>query len=186
MGAAPHASTPKGALSAGRPPLKPGGRGAQANGDAGLCTQDQLLIRRVTSENEGLFREKWKTLEQLHSLEEAKQSDGQALCALQNRWEMPGGGGIGREFGGEPHPKPPFSLSLFPRVQLLEGENKQLQDRTLQLSLQVGILERALRTIHVHSLEVSWPGPRLPPVSSAGALAEPPLTGPQWDAHLRR
>ncbi|XP_015675850.1 coiled-coil domain-containing protein 30 [Protobothrops mucrosquamatus] len=85
--------------------------------------KDQLLIRRVTSENEGLFREKRKTLEQLHSLEEAKQSDGQALCALQNR------------------------------VQLLEGENKQLQDRTLQLSLQVGILERALRTIHVHSLE---------------------------------
>ncbi|XP_039223364.1 coiled-coil domain-containing protein 30 isoform X2 [Crotalus tigris] len=85
--------------------------------------KDQLLIRRVTSENEGLFREKRKILEQLHGLEEAKQSDGQALCALQNR------------------------------VQLLEGENKQLQDRTLQLSLQVGILERALRTIHVHSLQ---------------------------------
>ncbi|XP_034280138.1 coiled-coil domain-containing protein 30 [Pantherophis guttatus] len=85
--------------------------------------KDQLLIRRVTGENESLFREKRKSLEQLHSLEEAKQSDGQALCSLQSR------------------------------VQLLEGENQQLQDRTLQLSLQVGILERALRTIHVHSLQ---------------------------------
>uniref|UniRef100_A0A8C5WQC9 Coiled-coil domain-containing protein 30 n=1 Tax=Laticauda laticaudata TaxID=8630 RepID=A0A8C5WQC9_LATLA len=85
--------------------------------------KDQLLIRRVTSENESLFREKRKSLEQLHSLEEAKQSHGQALCTLQSR------------------------------VQLLEGENRQLQDRALQLSLQVGILERALRTIHVHSLE---------------------------------
>ncbi|XP_026576684.1 LOW QUALITY PROTEIN: coiled-coil domain-containing protein 30 [Pseudonaja textilis] len=85
--------------------------------------KDQLLIQRVTSENESLLREKRKSLEQLHSLEEAKQSRGQALCTLQSR------------------------------VQLLEGENRQLQDRVLQLSLQVGILERALRTIHVHSLE---------------------------------
>ncbi|XP_063173694.1 coiled-coil domain-containing protein 30 [Candoia aspera] len=85
--------------------------------------KDQTLIRRVTSENEGLFREKRKILQQLHRLEEAGESSGQILCAVQSR------------------------------VQLLEGENKQLQDRTLQLSLQVGILERALRTIHVHSLE---------------------------------
>ncbi|KAG8142451.1 hypothetical protein E2320_006362 [Naja naja] len=85
--------------------------------------RDQLLIRRVTSENESLFRERRKSLEQLHSLEEAKQSHGQALCTLQSR------------------------------VQLLEGENRQLQDRALQLSLQVGILERTLRTIHVHSLQ---------------------------------
>lgn len=72
----------------GRPPLEPGGRGAQADGGAGLCIQDQLLLRRVTRKNEGLFREKRRILEQLHSLEEAKQSDGQALCALQNRWGM--------------------------------------------------------------------------------------------------
>ncbi|KAM6435482.1 coiled-coil domain-containing protein 30 isoform 2-T2 [Liasis olivaceus] len=85
--------------------------------------KDQMLIRRVTSENEGLFREKRKILQQLHSLEEAKESNSQILCTIQSR------------------------------VQLLEGENKQLQDRTLQLSLQVGVLERALRTIHIHSLE---------------------------------
>lgn len=73
--------------------------------------------------------------------------------------------------GGSPTPST-FSLSLFPRVQLLEGENKQLQDRTLQLSLQVGILERALRTIHVHSLQVSWPTLTPPGHLSRGWMAQ--------------
>nr|APD70905.1 phosphopantothenate-cysteine ligase [Crotalus atrox] len=134
--------------------------------------KDQLLIRRVTSENEGLFREKRKILEQLHGLEEAKQSDGQALCALQNR------------------------------VQLLEGENKQLQDRTLQLSLQVGILERALRTIHVHSLQelkslgfpecplqrklLPFPGFRPRKAGSRGIKAEPSNPTPQESESLGR
>ncbi|XP_058017419.1 coiled-coil domain-containing protein 30 [Ahaetulla prasina] len=123
--------------------------------------KDRLLIRRVTNENESLFREKRKSLEQLHSLEEAKQSNSQALCTLQSRWETPRKEGREerRKEGNDqrkgvcwgPHPKP--LPSLLPRVQLLERENQQLQDRTLQLSLQVGILERALRTIHVHSLQ---------------------------------
>ncbi|XP_070615078.1 coiled-coil domain-containing protein 30 isoform X2 [Erythrolamprus reginae] len=85
--------------------------------------KDQQLIQRVTEQNESLLQEKRKSLEQLHSLEEAKQASAQALCTLQTR------------------------------VQLLERENQQLQDRTLQLSLQVGTMERALRAIHVHSLE---------------------------------
>lgn len=67
------------------------------------------------------------------------------------------------------------AFSHFPRVQLLEGENKQLQDRTLQLSLQVGVLERALRTIHVHSLEVwsSWPRTCLFPPFPEGRRSGP-------------
>lgn len=89
---------------------------------------------------------------------------------------------------GAPHPKP--LPSLVPRVQLLEGENQQLQDRTLQLSLQVGILERALRTIHVHSLQVSWPGPRLvsaapvvTPLRSSAGPESKDLAGPGMGDH---
>lgn len=37
--------------------------------------------------------------------------------------------------------------SLFLRVKFLELENKQLQDKTLKLANQIGVLERALRNL---------------------------------------
>lgn len=40
-----------------------------------------------------------------------------------------------------------MSLSLFHRVKFLELENKQLQDKTLKLASQIGVLERALRNL---------------------------------------
>lgn len=39
------------------------------------------------------------------------------------------------------------SSSLFYRVRFLELENKQLQDKTLKLANQIGVLERALRNL---------------------------------------
>lgn len=42
------------------------------------------------------------------------------------------------------------------RVQFLDKENKRLQESTIQLSNQVGGLERALRNIQTHGVEVRW------------------------------
>ncbi|XP_063001378.1 coiled-coil domain-containing protein 30 [Elgaria multicarinata webbii] len=85
--------------------------------------KDHGLIRRVTTENESLLQEKRNLLQQLHDVEEAERSNKQVLSTIQSR------------------------------VRFLDEENKQLQERTLQLATQVGVLERALRNIHSHSLE---------------------------------
>uniref|UniRef100_A0A8D2KXB8 Coiled-coil domain-containing protein 30 n=1 Tax=Varanus komodoensis TaxID=61221 RepID=A0A8D2KXB8_VARKO len=42
----------------------------------------------------------------------------------------------------------------FSRVHFLDEENKKLQEQILQLTTQVGVLQRALRSIHNHNLEV--------------------------------
>ncbi|XP_066493255.1 coiled-coil domain-containing protein 30 isoform X2 [Tiliqua scincoides] len=85
--------------------------------------QDRMRISQVTAENNSLLQEKRRILEQLQELKEAEKSSKQVLFSAQNR---------GR---------------------LLDKENKQLQERILQLTSQVCALERALRSIHSHSLE---------------------------------
>nr|XP_028597501.1 coiled-coil domain-containing protein 30 [Podarcis muralis] len=85
--------------------------------------KDAMLIAQVTTENDSLLQEKRKLTQQLHKLEEAERSSKQELSTIQSR------------------------------VRLLDEENKQLQEWTLQLTGQVGLLERALRSIHSHSLE---------------------------------
>nr|XP_034972832.1 coiled-coil domain-containing protein 30 isoform X1 [Zootoca vivipara] len=85
--------------------------------------KDAMLIAQVTTENDILLQEKRKLTQQLHKLEEAERSSKQDLSTIQSR------------------------------VRLLDEENKQLQEWTLQLTGQVGLLERALRSIHSHSLE---------------------------------
>ncbi|XP_054857775.1 trichohyalin-like [Eublepharis macularius] len=115
--------------------------------------KDHLLMRRVTSENESLLHEKRELLQRFHEQEETEQSNRQVISASQNR------------------------------VRFLDEENKQLQERTLQLSSQVGALERALRNIHSHNLEVRKPGsslvfggtplpqsPGMPPLRPLGEL----------------
>ncbi|KAJ6656762.1 hypothetical protein lerEdw1_003093 [Lerista edwardsae] len=85
--------------------------------------QDHMRINQVTAENNSLLQDKRRLLEQLQDREEAERSSHQVLFSAQNR---------GR---------------------LLDEENKQLQERILQLTSQVCALERALRSIHSHSLE---------------------------------
>lgn len=72
------------------------------------------------------------------------------------------------------------SLSEIFRGRLLDEENRQLQERVLQLTSQVCALERALRSIHSHSLEVRTCGfhfasGRIKP-DSCPALPSGPLT----------
>ncbi|XP_077168228.1 coiled-coil domain-containing protein 30 isoform X2 [Paroedura picta] len=110
--------------------------------------KDQLLTRQVTAENESLLLEKRELLQQLHEQEEVERSNRLVISSTQNR------------------------------VRFLDEENKQLQEHTLQLRSHVGALERALRNIHNHNLEVRTPGSSLacsrtplPPSTSM-----PPLT----------
>ncbi|KAJ6656862.1 hypothetical protein lerEdw1_003193 [Lerista edwardsae] len=82
--------------------------------------KDQVLIGRVAAENKRLLQEKRRLLEQLQEREEAERSSKQVLFSAQNR------------------------------VELLHQENKQLQERTLQLTAQglrsVGFSECQLRS----------------------------------------
>ncbi|KAF7237572.1 Coiled-coil domain-containing protein 30 [Varanus komodoensis] len=81
------------------------------------------LIRQVTAANEGLHQEKRKLLQRLHDVEEEERSNKLTLSTLQSR------------------------------VHFLDEENKKLQEQILQLTTQVGVLQRALRSIHNHNLE---------------------------------
>uniref|UniRef100_A0A8C0JAH8 Coiled-coil domain-containing protein 30 n=1 Tax=Chelonoidis abingdonii TaxID=106734 RepID=A0A8C0JAH8_CHEAB len=82
------------------------------------------LIKQITMENENLLQEKRELLQQLNEQEEVGQNNKWIISTIQNR------------------------------VQFLDEENKRLQESTLQLSSHVGILERTLRNIQTHSLEV--------------------------------
>nr|XP_020636904.1 coiled-coil domain-containing protein 30-like [Pogona vitticeps] len=88
-----------------------------------LREKDQALIRRMAAENESLLQKKAKLSQQLLDLEEADRSSKRVLSTTQSR------------------------------LHYLNEENKRLQDRILQLTSQVGALERALRNIHSHNLE---------------------------------
>ncbi|XP_037737210.1 coiled-coil domain-containing protein 30 isoform X1 [Chelonia mydas] len=85
--------------------------------------KEHALIRQITTENENLLQEKRELLQQLNEQEEVERNNKWIISTIQNR------------------------------VQFLDEENKRLQESTLQLSGQVGILERTLRNIHTHSLE---------------------------------
>ncbi|KAJ7306564.1 hypothetical protein JRQ81_009928 [Phrynocephalus forsythii] len=85
--------------------------------------ENQALIRRMATENEGLLQKKTKLSQRLLDLEEADRSHQQVFSAMQSR------------------------LHLF------NEENKRLQGRILQLTHQVGALERTLRNIHSHNVE---------------------------------
>uniref|UniRef100_A0A674KC76 Coiled-coil domain containing 30 n=1 Tax=Terrapene triunguis TaxID=2587831 RepID=A0A674KC76_9SAUR len=85
---------------------------------------EHALIRQITTENENLLQEKRELLQQLNEQEEVGRNNKWIISTIQNR------------------------------VQFLDEENKRLQESTLQLSSQVGVLERTLRNIQTHSLEV--------------------------------
>ncbi|XP_077693692.1 coiled-coil domain-containing protein 30 [Eretmochelys imbricata] len=85
--------------------------------------KEHALIRQITTENENLLQEKRELLQQLNEQEEIGRNNKWIISTIQNR------------------------------VQFLDEENKRLQESTLQLSGQVGILERTLRNIHTHNLE---------------------------------
>ncbi|XP_026515905.1 coiled-coil domain-containing protein 30 [Terrapene carolina triunguis] len=85
--------------------------------------QEHALIRQITTENENLLQEKRELLQQLNEQEEVGRNNKWIISTIQNR------------------------------VQFLDEENKRLQESTLQLSSQVGVLERTLRNIQTHSLE---------------------------------
>ncbi|XP_074831616.1 coiled-coil domain-containing protein 30 isoform X3 [Natator depressus] len=85
--------------------------------------KEHALIRQITTENENLLQEKRELLQQLNEQEEVGRNNKWIISTIQNR------------------------------VQFLDEENRRLQESTLQLSGQVGILERTLRNIHTHSLE---------------------------------
>ncbi|XP_043356039.1 coiled-coil domain-containing protein 30 [Dermochelys coriacea] len=85
--------------------------------------KEHALIRQITTENENLLQEKRELLQQLNEQEEVGWNNKWIISTIQNR------------------------------VQFLDEENKRLQESTLQLSGQVGILERTLRNIHTHSLK---------------------------------
>ncbi|XP_039611750.1 coiled-coil domain-containing protein 30 isoform X2 [Polypterus senegalus] len=84
---------------------------------ASLSEKEQEWIQRLNEENEKLLHEKRELLRQLSEEEELGQTSVRNVCTVQRR------------------------------VNFLEEENRQLYDRTLQLSSQVGALERALRSI---------------------------------------
>ncbi|XP_060115605.1 coiled-coil domain-containing protein 30 [Heteronotia binoei] len=105
--------------------------------------KDQQLIRQVTAENETLLQEKRELLQQLHEQEEVERCNRLVISTTQNR------------------------------VRFLDEENKKLQEHTLQLRSHVGTLERAVRNIHNHSLEVRTTGSS--PV--CGGTPLPPSTG---------
>ncbi|XP_065277192.1 coiled-coil domain-containing protein 30 [Emys orbicularis] len=85
--------------------------------------KEHALIRQITTENENLLQEKRELLQQLNEQEEVGWNNKWIISTIQNR------------------------------VQFLDEENKRLQESTLQLSSQVGVLERTLRNIQTHSLE---------------------------------
>ncbi|KAM7139047.1 coiled-coil domain-containing protein 30, partial [Macrochelys suwanniensis] len=85
--------------------------------------KEHALIRLITTENEHLLQEKRELLQQLNEQEEVGRNNKWVISTIQNR------------------------------VQFLDEENKRLQESTLQLSSQVGVLERTLRNIQTHSLE---------------------------------
>nr|XP_042700901.1 coiled-coil domain-containing protein 30 isoform X2 [Chrysemys picta bellii] len=85
--------------------------------------KEHALIRQITTENENLLQEKRELLQQLNEQEEVGRNNKWIISTIQNR------------------------------VQFLDEENKRLQESTLQLSSQVGVLERTLRNIQTHSLE---------------------------------
>uniref|UniRef100_A0A8C3XTP2 Coiled-coil domain containing 30 n=1 Tax=Chelydra serpentina TaxID=8475 RepID=A0A8C3XTP2_CHESE len=89
-----------------------------------LDIYEHALIRLITTENEHLLQEKRELLQQLNEQEEVGRNNKWVISTIQNR------------------------------VQFLDEENKRLQESTLQLSSQVGVLERTLRNIQTHSLEV--------------------------------
>ncbi|MBN3312856.1 CCD30 protein, partial [Atractosteus spatula] len=82
-----------------------------------LAEKEQDWIKKVTEENEKLLLEKRHLLKKLSEEEEFGHMNMRTTSTIQHR------------------------------VNFLEGENRQLQDRTLQLSTQVGTLERALRNV---------------------------------------
>nr|XP_015192272.1 PREDICTED: coiled-coil domain-containing protein 30 isoform X2 [Lepisosteus oculatus] len=82
-----------------------------------LAEKEQDWIKKVTEENEKLLLEKRHLLKKLSEEEEVGHMNMRTTSTIQHR------------------------------VNFLEGENRQLQDRTLQLSTQVGALERALRNV---------------------------------------
>ncbi|XP_053136623.1 coiled-coil domain-containing protein 30 isoform X2 [Hemicordylus capensis] len=85
--------------------------------------KNQVLMRQMTAENESLLQERRKLLLQHLDLEEAEWSSKQVVSTIQNR------------------------------ARLLDEENKQLQERVLQLTSQVCALKSALRRTHCHSSE---------------------------------
>ncbi|XP_067422412.1 coiled-coil domain-containing protein 30 isoform X2 [Emydura macquarii macquarii] len=85
--------------------------------------KEHALIRQITTENEHLLQEKRELLQQLNEQEEVGRNNKWIISTIQNR------------------------------VQFLDEENARLQESTLQLSSQVGVLERTLRSMQTHSLE---------------------------------
>ncbi|XP_066547648.1 trichohyalin isoform X2 [Amia ocellicauda] len=89
-----------------------------------LAEKEKCWIKQVTEENEKLLTEKRDLLKKLSEEEEIGQGSLRTASTIQHR------------------------------VNFLEEENRQLQDRTLQLCSQVAALERALRNVQsVRSLE---------------------------------
>ncbi|MGH0162024.1 UNVERIFIED_CONTAM: hypothetical protein FKN15_070250 [Acipenser sinensis] len=82
-----------------------------------LAEKEQEWIRKVTDVNEKLLVEKRELLRRLSEEEELGQTCTRTISTRQHR------------------------------LNCLEEENRQLQDRTLRLSNQVGALERALRSV---------------------------------------
>ncbi|XP_075762839.1 coiled-coil domain-containing protein 30 isoform X8 [Pelodiscus sinensis] len=85
--------------------------------------KEHALIRQITTENENLLQEKRELLQRLSDQEEIGRNNKCTISTIQSR------------------------------VQFLDEENKRLQESTLQLSNQVGVLERTLRNIQTHSVE---------------------------------
>ncbi|XP_041129520.1 coiled-coil domain-containing protein 30-like isoform X2 [Polyodon spathula] len=82
-----------------------------------LAEKEQEWIRKVTDVNEKLLVEKRELLRRLSEEEELGQTCTRTISTRQHR------------------------------LNCLEEENRQLQDRTLRLSNQVGVLERTLRSV---------------------------------------
>uniref|UniRef100_A0A7M4G0X8 Coiled-coil domain containing 30 n=1 Tax=Crocodylus porosus TaxID=8502 RepID=A0A7M4G0X8_CROPO len=85
--------------------------------------KEHALIKQVTTENDRLLQENRKLLQQLNEQEEVGRNNKRIISTIQSR------------------------------VQFLDKENKRLQESTIQLSNQVGGLERALRNIQSHGIE---------------------------------
>ncbi|XP_025059485.1 coiled-coil domain-containing protein 30 [Alligator sinensis] len=85
--------------------------------------KEHALIKQVTTENDRLLQENRKLLQQLNEQEEVGRNNKRIISTIQSR------------------------------VQFLDKENKRLQESTIQLSNQVGGLERALRNIQTHGVE---------------------------------
>ncbi|KAL2103734.1 hypothetical protein ACEWY4_000602 [Coilia grayii] len=84
----------------------------------GLSEREQEHVRKVTEENEKLLLEKRELLQRVTEAEEMGSNGLRTATSVQQR------------------------------VNILEMENRQLQEKTLRLAHQVGTLERGLRSIH--------------------------------------